>query len=226
MAPMKTYAVRHAPPGLDVSRSWDDPAWASAPPLEVAEFRAESSDHRPLTRARLLQAPAGLFGIFRVEDRYVRCVHRHFQDPVYRDSCVEVFLQPRPDRGYVNLEMNCGGALLASHVTDERRTPEGFAAFRKLTAEEGRQVRVRSSLPPLVEPEIDEPLAWELAFFVPTALLEGCVGPIGPFAGQEWRANLYKCADASSHPHWASWSPVEALNFHLPRCFGTLRFEV
>ncbi|MEW6117215.1 MAG: carbohydrate-binding family 9-like protein, partial [Nitrospirota bacterium] len=42
---------------------------------------------------------------------------------------------------------------------------------------------------------------------------------------REWRANFYKCGDATSHPHWASWAPVEALNFHLPHCFGTICFE-
>jgi hypothetical protein len=76
----------------------------------------------------------------------------------------------------------------------------------------------------VVEPEVEGPLTWQLAFFVPVALLERYVGPIGPLAGQEWRANLYKCGDGTSHPHWASWSPVDALNFHLPHCFGTLRF--
>ncbi len=222
---MKVYTVPKAPARLTVAQGWDDAAWASAPPLDVAEFRHESSDHRPRTQARLQYGAAGLFGIFRVEDRYVRCVHRAFQDPVYQDSCVEIFLQPKPDRGYLNFEMGCGGALLASHVTDERRTPDGFAAFRRLTAEEGRQVLVRSSLAPVVDPEIDAPVDWELAFFVPTAVLEGCVGPVGPLAGQEWRGNLYKCGDGTSHPHWAAWSPVDALNFHLPRCFGALRFE-
>lgn len=222
---MKVYTVRRAPPELTVARGWDDPAWATAPALDVDEFRPESSNHRPRTQARLAHGPSGLFGIFRVLDRFVRCVHRRFQDPVYQDSCVEAFLQPKPDRGYLNFEMSCGGTLLASHVTDERRTSEGFAAFRRLTAEEGRQVLLRGSLPPVVEPEIDAPTDWELAFFVPTAVLEGCVGPVGPLAGQEWRANLYKCGDGTSHPHWAAWSPVDALNFHLPRCFGTLRFE-
>jgi hypothetical protein len=85
-------------------------------------------------------------------------------------------------------------------------------------------VAVRSSLPPVVEPELEGPLAWQLAFFIPTTLLERHVGAIGPLPGERWRANLYKCGDRTSHPHWASWSPVDALNFHLPHCFGELRF--
>ena len=221
---MLTCTVRPAPAGLSVSDSWDDAGWAGAEAVEIASFRPESSGHRPRTQARLAYTDTGLLGIFRVDDRYIRCVHRSFQDPVYEDSCVEIFVQPKADRGYVNLEMNCGGATLLSHVTDERRTKDGFAAFRRLREDEGRQVLTRGTLPAIVDPEIDAPLAWEMAFFLPTAVLEGCVGPIGPLAGREWRANLFKCGDRTSHPHWASWSPVDALNFHLPRCFGTLRF--
>ena len=220
---MTEHLVRAARPRPRLQDGWDDPAWAASAPLEITCFRPEGSDHRPRTRARLAWDEEGLCGLFRVEDRHVRSVHTRFGDPVYQDSCVEIFLQPKPDRGYLNFEMNAGGALLASHVTDHRRTPDGFAAFTRLTEEDGRQVSVRSSLPPVVESEVD--VDWELAFSIPKALLEKYVGPIEPMAGRTWRANLYKCGDGTSHPHWASWSPVDALNFHLPHCFGTLRFE-
>lgn len=221
---MKVHVVDSAPPGLSVACGWEDPGWTAATTLEIGAFRPEGSDHRPRTFVRLAHAKDGLFGIFRVEDRYVRCVRRRFQDPVYRDSCVEAFLQPKPDRGYLNFEMSCGGALLATHITDWRRTAAGFAAYERLPEDHGRRVLVRSSLPAVVDPEIDASVDWELAFFVPTEVLEAYVGPIGPLAGQEWRANFYKCGDETSHPHWAAWSPVDELNFHLPRCFGTLRF--
>ena len=222
---MKEYLVRRAGERPALEAGWDGEAWSRAEPLEVAAFRPESSDHRPRTRARLLHAADGLYGIFRVDDRYVLCRHTRFQDPVYEDSCVEIFLQPKADRGYLNFEMNCGGALLSTHITDHRRVPGGFAAFTRLTKEEVRGVRVRTSLPSRVEPEIPGPVEWELSFFIPTALLESRVGPIGPLSGQSWRANLFKCGDGTSHPHWASWSPVDELNFHLPGCFGLLRFE-
>jgi hypothetical protein len=217
------YTVRAPRPPL--TARWDDPAWANCPVLEIASFRPESSDHRPAARARLAYDGKGFGGIFHVQDRYVRSVHTRFGEPVYRDSCVEVFVQPKPDEGYLNFEMNAGGTLLASHITDHRRTSDGFAAFTRLTEEDGRLVGVRSSLPPVVDPEVGDALDWELAFVIPIVLLEKYVGPIGFLGGQSWRANLYKCADDSSHPHWASWSPVDSLNFHLPACFGTLVFE-
>ncbi len=78
------------------------------------------------------------------------------------------------------------------------------------------------SLPDRAEPEIAEPVHWRLEFAIPFALLDKWVGP---FAPAEWRANLYKCGDETSHPHWASWAPMDKLNLHLPRSFGTLIFE-
>jgi hypothetical protein len=80
-------------------------------------------------------------------------------------------------------------------------------------------------MPEIVEPEISAPTEWVLEFFIPLDLLEKYVGPIGEVQRQEWQANFYKCADGTSHPHWASWSPVAEFDFHLPRCFGTIRFE-
>jgi hypothetical protein len=217
--------VRAARPRPRLEDGWDDPAWARADTLELSHFRPEGSDHRPRTRARLLHTGDGLAGIFRVEDRYVRSVHTRFGDPVYEDSCVEIFLQPKPGRGYFNFEMNCGGALLASHITDHRRVPGGFAGFKSLGEDAGRSVLVRSSQPSVVDPEVEAPLDWQLGFFIPLELLERHVGGLAPLAGQTWRANLYKCGDRTSHPHWASWSPLDARNFHLPECFGMLSFE-
>jgi hypothetical protein len=162
--------------------------------------------------------------MFRVEDRYVRCTRTAYMSDVWRDSCVEFFVQPKPARGYFNFEFNCGGALLCSHVVDPTRTANGFVDFTRLPEHDGRQVTVVPSLPPVVEPEIREPVEWTLAFSIPFALMTKYVGPIGPVAGQTWRANLYKCAEDNSHPHWAAWSPVDEPNFHLPRCFGTIQF--
>jgi hypothetical protein len=205
--------------------AWEAAPWTRAETLEIGCFRPESGSHRPKTLARLLHDARGLHGMFRVEDRYVLCRRTEFQDPVWKDSCVELFIQPKPDRGYFNFEFNCGGALLCSHIVDHERTPDGFKNYEKLPAELGRTVRVRSSLPRRIDPEIAEPLTWTLEFFIPFALFEQRVGPLGTIQGQTWRGNLFKCAEENSHPHWASWLPVDEFNFHRPNCFGALSFE-
>ncbi len=193
--------------------------------LEVANFRPESSAHRPKVSAQLLYDAKGIHGVFRVEDQYVRSVRTHFQDEVWKDSCVEFFVQPKSDKGYFNLEMNAGGAHLCWYITDPTRVPGGFKEFVKLPPDIGQTIQIQSSLPKVVDPEITEPVSWNLKFFIPFALFENYVGPIGDVCGQQWRGNFYKCGDELSQRHWASWSPMDKLNFHMPHCFGTIVFE-
>lgn len=100
-------------PALDAG--FDSGEWSGCRTLNVDVFRPEGSGHRPETRFRLQYDREGLYGLFSVRDRFVRCVARKFQDPVCRDSCVEFFVRPRPRRGYVNFEFSAAGVLLAQH---------------------------------------------------------------------------------------------------------------
>jgi hypothetical protein len=144
---------------------------------------------------------------------------------VWKDSCVEFFVEPKPGCGYFNFEFNCGGAFLVNHIVDPTRTADGFKQFTRLLEAVARQVQVCPSLPPVVEPEMTEAVTWTLEFVVPFALFEAYVGALGAMAGQVWRGNFYKCAEENSHPHWAAWSPVDEFNFHRPHCFGGLHFR-
>jgi len=219
-----TYTIRKASVAPQLCAEWSDPAWETADALEIQHFRPESSAHHPQTAARLLYDPQGIRGIFRVQDRYVRCLRTQYHDSVWKDSCVEFFAQPKPDRGYFNFEFNCGGAFLCCYITNPERTAEGFKEYIKVPANIGQTIQARSSLPPLIEPERVESVVWTLSFFIPFSLFEHYLGPLGAMAGQAWRGNFFKCADETSHPHWASWAPVDEFNFHRPNCFGTIRF--
>jgi hypothetical protein len=218
------YIVQYATLCPELKGEWDGSAWGQADTLEVANFRPESSDHRPRTQARLLYDERGLYGIFQVQDRYVRCVHSGYMALTYLDSCVEIFVQPKLEKGYFNFEFNCGGSLLCYYIIDPTHVPGGFRDFTPLPEADAGQVAIYHSLPSQVEPEIVEPTEWCVEFFVPFAVLEKYVGTLGDVYDQEWRVNLYKCADDTSHPHWASWAPLNEFDFHLPHCFGTLRF--
>jgi len=218
------YTIHAAAAAPDLNAEWTNPAWASAETLSVQHFRPESGEHRPQTSARLLYDNGGIHGIFCVQDRYVRCVRTQYQQEVWKDSCVEFFARPRLDRGYFNFEFNCGGAFLCSYITNPERTPGGFKEFTRVPAPIGQTIQAKSSLPQQIDPEIPTPILWTLQFLVPFTLFEHYLGPLGTIPGQVWHGNFFKCADETSHPHWASWSPLDELNFHRPTCFGTLRF--
>ncbi len=219
------YTVFPARTDVSLDADWENPVWQDAITVVLRHFHRASSEHRPEVQAKLLYTADALYLRFHVSDRYVICRHVNFQDGVYEDSCVEFFVEPRPGRGYFNFEINCGGTLLLYYIEDSTRTSDGFARFTKVAAERGQQVEIRHSLPKVVLPERTEPVDWEVGCKIPLSVLEAYVGSLGNLPGQVWRANFYKCADGSSHPHWASWAPIgEELNFHQPRFFAPLRF--
>jgi hypothetical protein len=153
-------------------------------------------------------------------------VSRRFQDSVWKDSCVELFARPRQDRGYFNFEMSCGGVLLLYYIEDPARTADGSVKYARVERRHLRGLKVFHSLPRRVEPELPGPLDWQVEYRVPFGLFAAYLGAPPPTAGSCWRGNLFKCAEACSRPHWASWSPIgEELNFHQPERFGELSFE-
>ena len=191
----------------------------------VASFRPESSSHRPETSLRLLHNGRTIAGIYQVRDQFVRAVRTSYFDEVWKDSCVEIFLQPKPNGGYFNLEMNAAGAHLCCYIEDATRIPGGFQKYAKLPPEIGKRIRVQSSFGKSVNPERAEPVTWQVCFSIPLEVFEEYTGSLGTLSGQSWRGNFFKCAEEISHPHWASWAPVDEFNFHLPRCFGTIDFQ-
>jgi hypothetical protein len=221
------YVIRRARVKPELLGLWDGPAWKDAAVAGVASFHPASSDHRPRTRAKLLHDDDALYAMFHVADRFVRCTRTEHQSPTCKDSCVELFVEPKPGRGYLNFELNCGGTMLLYHVTDPTRDETGkFRGVTPVAAELLDAIRVYHSMPRTVEPEITEPVEWTVEYAVPWRVFERHVGTIDSAGSKNWRGNFYKCADESSHPHWASWSPIgEPLNFHVPAHFGELRFE-
>jgi hypothetical protein len=208
------------PPG-----QWDAPAWRDAPIARIDHFHPRGSDHRPRTEARLLHDGQTIYALFTVADRFVRCVHTAYDSDTHKDSCVELFLQPVEREGYFALEVNCGGAFSLRYIEDPTRTANRFAKWVAVSAEDAARIRVAHSMPAIVEPERVEPTTWWVEVAWPTAVMEPYCGSIGTLSSQRWRGNLFKCADATSHPHWAAWAPIgEALNFHQPRYFGEMAF--
>lgn len=226
MSPMQ-YIVRRANQAPDLSPDSDLSTWNAAETIHVDQFRPEGSSHRPQTAARMLHRDDHIFVRFDVQDQYIRCVRDQYQDIVSRDSCVEFFLKPKPTPGYFNFEINCGGTMLLYYITDPTRAPDAFfTQFTPIPWRQAQHILIQSSLPKRIDLEITTPTPWQLTVSIPLNILESHAGPLAPLAGQTWQANFFKCADDSSHPHWASWSPITGqLRFHQPQFFANLQFE-
>jgi len=205
---------------------WNGPAWRQAETLEVTNFPWTDSGHRPVTNARLIYDDAFLAVSFRVEDRYVRAVARKFQDGVCRDSCVEFFVSPVPGSdAYFNFELNCSGTMLLHRCPSTKEREEGGETLYVSDAD-CATVIVAHSMPQIVDPEIADPTTWTLEYHVPFALFASYFAIDRPVSGTIWKGNVYKCGDATSHPHWGSWAPVDTPHpsFHQPAFYQPFQF--
>lgn len=203
----------------------NDNSWQAADSLHIAHFHPKSSKHHPETEVRMFYNDTGIYLRFRVKDRYVRSLHTEYNSKVHEDSCVECFLQPPDAPGYYNFEINAGGTLHVNYIVDPRRDENGKRRdIRPLAPELAGTLDIRSSLPPIVDPEIRDQMNWSISIHIPLAFF-ACHTPLQALRGSRWRANFYKCGDKTSHPHWGAWKAIGELNFHQPQCFGTLIFD-
>jgi len=164
-------------------------------------------EYRPEARACLAWDDTGLHVLLCANEPTVSAKVTAFGGPVWTDSCLECFLQPFPDDPrYVNIEVNAAGAALIGIGPDRERRevlgscPEGMG----------------------IQASRHDGGWWAVAYTVPFAWLEGLYGrPVDRSAG--FRGNFY-CCDESIHPHFGSWSEIDAPrpDFHRPEYFGRL----
>ncbi|MBT3274078.1 MAG: carbohydrate-binding family 9-like protein, partial [Spirochaetales bacterium] len=151
-----------------VDAIWDKPSWQNAPAIIIENHMGRTPEHFPRTMAKIAYDDEALYVIFKVDDRYVRAVADSHQGNVCRDSCVEFFFTPGTDTaaGYFNLEMNCGGTMLFHFQVEPRKD-------RAVISESDiRQIEVAHTMPRIVEPEMNEPVTWQVEYRIPINILE------------------------------------------------------
>ena len=171
----------------------------------VVPFRPESRFQFCFVKNR------GVFARLTAKEPSPRCTHLHRDDPVYEDSCLEVFFQPFPDAGYLNVEMNPKGVFLAEVGAGR----ENRSLLKSLTA-----------LAPVVTP-FTVCGGWGVELFLPCALIEDAFGR--SFAAQPgtYRGGFFKCGDKTPTPHYGAFSPMgdNPPGFHNPEKFAIIHIR-
>lgn len=217
------YKVSKVSGSIVIDGDWNKEVWKGIKPLVINKHMGDEPAHRPKVLSKVAWDDKALYVIFKVEDRYVRAVAKENQGEVWKDSCVELFFTPdsKISGSYFNVEINCGGTMLFWwHPENKEAIP--------VSAKDCEKVEIAHSMPKIVDPEISGPTTWTIEYRLPFSVVEKYFpGTVKPVKGGSWKANLYKCADDSSQPHWLTWSHIDhpTPKFHVPQAFGTLNFE-
>jgi len=194
--------------------------WAAVPPLVIGHYLWLKTGYAPAVEARLCWSRRFLYVRFRVEEKRALVRYTKFQDPVYKDSCVEFFIDACPEKklGYVNFETNAAGTLLAAFgPARDRRTP--------LRTEDLTGFEIAPSIHGPVAGEYGAE-AWTIEYRLPLGLFSRLYGREIRRGGRA-AANFYKCGDETEIPHYGAWCAIEtpAPDFHRPEFFGELVFD-
>ena len=111
--------------------------------------------------------------------------------------------------------MNCIGTLLAA----KRKSRTECSHFDASVLD---NVIRYSSLKRKEYDESGRMFSWEVSMGIPFSM----IGLDGNALPGKIRANFFKCADKSAHPHFLSWNPIDvpSPDFHRPDFFGKLEF--
>jgi len=151
-----------------------------------------------------------------VKEKYHKAVYQNTNDPVFKDSCVEMFIAFDSDAAYYNLEFNYLGTALAGYGTGKSERVE----IKKTLVE-----KINSHHLINLSGEASGANAyWELTLNIPFEVFEH--HNITSLKKQVCRVNFYKCGDELPEPHFLSWNNINypTPNFHLPGFFGGAEF--
>lgn len=218
MGQKPSYTVNRA--GEDFSLPGAPAFWKDVPCLTIDHYMWLRNGYNPGVEVRLLYSDRFLYVFFKTFEKRICIRHTDFQSPVYKDSCVEFFLDPFPKKqiGYLNFETNAVGILLL-----------GFGPGR-----ENRRRLAEAEIAGFeIVPSIRKPVigahgadSWTLHYRIPQILFEARYGE-RIVSGTESKANFYKCGNETEFEHYGAWSPIDSPtpDFHIPRFFGDIRFQ-
>lgn len=176
---------------------------------EISNYLWMNNGYQPKTQAWVIFVKDEGFHVrMRSYEKNPIAIHKNYMDMVCEDSCLELFINFRPENGdtYINFEANSIGTLNCSYGQGRHgRTP----------------VKDVWGTLPLITASVEEDY-WQLEYCLDLERLEKIFGKINTQKGAEYRGNFYKCGDKTAYEHYGTWKPVESPkpDYHCPSQFG------
>ena len=178
---------------------------------------AEKFPDKPDVKFKIARIEDGILIKFYVKEDYTRATFTIDNQEVYKDSCVELFIDPSGDGTYYNFEFNALGTLLLGYGANRYNRE---SASLEIT----RQVKRLPTVGIIPSIMNFQNMPWNLTVIIPlTAFWQH---ESISLEGKKIKANFQKCGEDLPVPHYLSWNPILTPNpdYHQPAYFGTLDF--
>ncbi len=161
----------------------------------------------PLTEVRISYDSDGYDVHFVSYETKLRAVETEPNSMVYRDSCMEMFMQFAPDTDprYINFEINPNGAVYSAISYDRAHSTLIDQADIAMLDIKTRAFADR----------------WEIDCRIPVTYIQKQIPTYRHGAGAHLRGNFYKCGDETDHPHYGCFADIDLPepDFHCPQFF-------
>lgn len=205
----------------DVSDFTKEDEWLYIIPLFIDKYKWIKNDYTPYVKVKLFHTERNIYLYYYVLEDKVTIRHKKFGSDVYKDSCVEFFINPFPESSeeYFNMEFNALGVALVGVGKDGDDSKRYY--FKK---EEIKGLKIISSIK---KPYIGYHGAdfWRLFVKIPKRIFENYYSK--SFTDKVCIANFYKCGDETEFEHYGAWNEIinPTPDFSLTKYFGKLIFN-
>ena len=187
------------------------------PVAAIDSYVWDTNGYKPESYAAMFAVEnEGIHSLLWSFEENIRCECTKRDDPVYTDSCLELFLMPiEGDSRYINFEVNKKGVYLSQIGT---------------CREDRRFIKELTDLEPVIYPmeiEEDGKTAWGYEIIISEEFISELYQSDFSIFEAEMKGNFYKCGDLADKPHYGAHFPVETSSpdFHRPEFFGNIIFR-
>lgn len=196
--------------------------WDNIESIWVDNFPWDKVGYTPNTEVKLYYTDEYIKIRFTSEEKKVKVEYSKLNQPVFKDSCVEFFFKPAPekDNRYFNFEMNAAGTLLLQLDEDTRE--------RELLNDIDLSIfEINTDVTSENKDQYDNFKPWNVEYKIPFSFIKKYFDDFEITSGHIIKGNLYKCGDDTEIPHFGCWNKIEyhKPSFHQPAFFTELRFE-
>jgi len=196
----------------------NDDAWQGIGEILINDYRWMENNYKPEVTIKACYCDEYIYVRFLVYEQKVTVRYLNVGDPVFKDSCVEFFINlfPKETEEYFNIELNAIGTIKMGYGIKRNR--------KYLTVADLTDMKVITS--------IQQPVYglhgsdhWKLWCAIPINMLEKITNR--KFKGDEAIGNFYKCGDDTEFRHYGMWNLIDnpKPDFHLPEYFGKIIFD-